>query len=85
MIALLIGYESLTRLFEPVPISFAEAIPLAAIGLGVNLASGWMLRDDHDHQHAPNQPHRHDQRIITSTSTRSTIIPTIICAPPMSM
>jgi len=50
MIALLIGYESLARLFRPVPIAFREAIPLAALGLGVNLISAWLLREDHDHE-----------------------------------
>jgi cation diffusion facilitator family transporter len=52
MIALLIGYESLARLFRPVPIAFGEAIPLAALGLGVNLISAWLLRDDDDHDMA---------------------------------
>jgi cation diffusion facilitator family transporter len=60
MIALLIGYESLSRLFRPVPIAFAEAIPLAALGLGVNLISAWLLRDDHDHDTARRGRSDHD-------------------------
>ena len=32
MIALLIGYESVSRIFAPVPIHFAEAIPIACVG-----------------------------------------------------
>ena len=63
MIALLIGYEAVARLFDPVPIKFAEAIPVACLGLAVNLASAWLLgaghhhhgHDDHDHDH-----HGHD-------------------------
>jgi cation diffusion facilitator family transporter len=51
MIALLIGYESLMRLMHPIPIAFDEAIPLAALGLGVNLLSAWLLHDEHDHAH----------------------------------
>lgn len=52
MIALLIGYESIHRLFAPVPIHFAEAIPIAVLGLGVNVASAWLLSGgDHDHHH----------------------------------
>src|ERR1700681_3792459 len=43
MIALLIGYESLSRIFDPVPIHFAEAIPIACLGLAVNVASAWLL------------------------------------------
>lgn len=64
MIALLIGYEAVTRLFAPVPIHFAEAIPIAALGLAVNIASARLLSDgghhhhDHDHDHA----HAHTNR-----------------------
>jgi len=52
MIALLIGYESVGRLFQPVPIAFGEAIPLAAVGLIVNLLSAGLLHDDHEHDDA---------------------------------
>ena len=58
MIALLIGYESIERLIHPVPIAFDEAIPLAALGLAVNLLSAWLLHDD-DH-HSDDHPHDHD-------------------------
>src|SRR5580698_2442899 len=43
MIALLIGYEAVSRLFAPVPIRFGEAIPIAFLGLAVNVASAWLL------------------------------------------
>jgi Co/Zn/Cd efflux system component len=33
MIAILIGYEALSRFFDPVPIRFSEAIPIACLGL----------------------------------------------------
>ncbi len=57
MIALLIGYESVTRLLAPVPIHFGEAIPIAVLGLGVNVASAWLLSaGGHDHGHS----HGHD-------------------------
>jgi cation diffusion facilitator family transporter len=49
MMALLIGYESVERLIHPVPIAFDEAIPLAAIGLAVNVLSAWLLREDDGH------------------------------------
>ena len=39
MIALLIGWESASRLLDPVPIHFREAIPIAVLGLAVNIAS----------------------------------------------
>jgi cation diffusion facilitator family transporter len=63
MIAILIGYESVSRIFAPVPIHFAEAIPIAGLGLAVNLASTWLLsgggghRHDHQHHH---HGHSHD-------------------------
>jgi cation diffusion facilitator family transporter len=60
MIALLIGYESLNRLFNPVPIDFNEAIPIAALGLGVNLLTAFLLRDDHDHHHEHGHERHHD-------------------------
>jgi cation diffusion facilitator family transporter len=66
MIALLIGYESVERLVHPVQIAFGEAIPLAALGLGVNLISAWLLHDDehdgssaHAHAHHDGDHHHH--------------------------
>ena len=56
MIALLIGYESLSRLLRPVPIAFAEAIPLAALGLGVNLISAWLCCATITTRHRPARP-----------------------------
>jgi cation diffusion facilitator family transporter len=55
MIALLIGYESLTRFIWPVPVSFNQAIPIALLGLIVNVASVLLLsggRHHHDHGHS---------------------------------
>ncbi len=51
MIALLIGYESVLRLLAPVPIRFAEALPIAGLGLAVNIASAWLLSGGHHHGH----------------------------------
>jgi cation diffusion facilitator family transporter len=56
LVALLIGAESVDRLLHPAPIGFGQAIPIAILGLAVNLASVWLLHDDHDdhghHGHA---------------------------------
>ncbi len=62
MIAVAIGYEAVTRLFAPVAIDFAQATWLAVVGLGVNLASAWLLFDkDHHHAyHAPADDHHDD-------------------------
>jgi len=69
MIALLIGYESVGRLFRPVPIAFAEAIPLAALGLVVNLTSAWLLREDHGHSAAA--VHEHGRHHHTDHNLRA--------------
>jgi cation diffusion facilitator family transporter len=54
MIALVIGYEAATRFIWPVQIAFNEAIPIAALGLVVNVASVLLLSGGaaHDHGHA---------------------------------
>lgn len=47
--------ESTARFFSPVPIAFGQAIFVAILGLAVNLASAWWLRDeDHAHSHDHN-------------------------------
>src|SRR5271156_3259518 len=63
MIALGIGYESVLRLLYPVAIHYREAIPIAALGLCVNVASAWLLRESHDHGHGyddHDHEHEHD-------------------------
>ena len=74
MIAVLIGYEAFSRILEPVPIHFAAAIPIACLGLAVNLASAWLLGGgehqlghSHGHAHGPAEAHVHDEahRIAT--------------------
>jgi cation diffusion facilitator family transporter len=61
MIALGIGYESVLRLLHPVDIHFREAVPIAALGLCVNLASAWLLRESHDHGHGHAGHTHHEQ------------------------
>lgn len=64
LIALLMGWESLLRLFDPVAINFREAIAIAVAGLVVNIVSAWLLRDDHgsDHGHSHGHAHGHERR-----------------------
>jgi cation diffusion facilitator family transporter len=57
MIALLVGYESIDRLFRPVPIAFNQAIPIAALGLAVNLLSAFLLHPDDEHDHGSDLGH----------------------------
>ena len=62
MIAALIGYESVARLLSPAPIAFAQAIPIAAVGLIVNIVSAWLLtRGGHHH-------HGHSRTLILMVS-----------------
>jgi cation diffusion facilitator family transporter len=58
MIALLIGFEAATRFIQPVPIQF-EAIPIAVLGLGVNVASAWLLSGSNHHHHHQSHGHEH--------------------------
>src|SRR6202140_1490318 len=60
MIALLIGYEAVSRLLYPVAISFNEAIPIAVLGLAVNVASAWLLSGGHHRGHSHGHAHGHD-------------------------
>jgi cation diffusion facilitator family transporter len=65
------GFESVKRLVAPTPIHFDQAIPIAVIGLAVNIVSAWLLSSGahrHDHHpgagghgrdHAPHE-HHHD-------------------------
>ena len=61
--ALLMAWESVARLLDPVPIAFNSAIAVAVIGLVVNGASMFILGDhhghDHDHHHGQGHHHTH--------------------------
>jgi len=60
MISLLIAYECIGRLIHPLAIAYDEALAIAAVALCVNLASAWLLRDDHEHRHDHDHDHDHD-------------------------
>ncbi len=60
MISLLIAYECIGRLIHPLAIAYDEALAIAAVALCVNLASAWLLRDDHEHHHDHDHDHDHD-------------------------
>jgi cation diffusion facilitator family transporter len=59
MMALLIAYEAISRFLNPVPISFNEAIPIATLGLLVNVVSAWLLSGGHYHGHSHGHDHDH--------------------------
>lgn len=66
LVAALIAYESVLRLYSPVVVRFNEAIMVATLGLAVNLASAWLLGHGHksdrgaseaDHHHEHGEVH----------------------------
>ncbi|MGY4525648.1 CDF family Co(II)/Ni(II) efflux transporter DmeF [Pseudomonas sp. TE21394] len=59
-VAGLMAFQSVERLLAPGPIHYDQAILIAAVGLAVNLACAWLLRDDHDHHHHHGLDHRRD-------------------------
>jgi cation diffusion facilitator family transporter len=58
IVALMMAIESILRLVEPQQIYFNEAIVVAIIGLCVNVASVFLLHDDHHHHH---HSHQHEE------------------------
>ena len=59
------GFVSVARLVHPAAIDFDEAIPVAIIGLAVNVLSAWLLSTgthghSHDHGHDAAHAHGHD-------------------------
>lgn len=63
LVALMMIIESIQRLIEPQNIFFNEAILVAIIGLLVNIASVFLLHDDHHHNHDNEHHHHHDHNM----------------------
>lgn len=59
-VAGLMLFESVFRLLDPSPIHYQQAIAIALVGLLVNLACAWLLKDDHGHHHGHSHDHSHD-------------------------
>lgn len=59
-VAAYMGIESVSRLLQPTTIHFDEAIPVAILGLGVNLLSAWLLAGGHDRGHGHSHGTGHD-------------------------
>ena len=65
-VAVVMAVQSGVRLFATSPVRFDEALTIAAIGLAVNLACAWILRDrphGDEHDHAG---HRHDPNLAAA-------------------
>lgn len=63
MVAGLMVFQSIERLISPSTIHYDQAIAIAMVGLLVNLASAWLLKDGqhhgHDHGHDHHGDHHH--------------------------
>lgn len=55
MVAGLMLYQSIERLISPSAIHYDQAIAICVVGLLVNIACAWLLKDGHVHTH-----HDHD-------------------------
>jgi len=67
-VAAVMAYSAVLRFITPEQLDFAEALPVAVIGLVVNLVSAWLLSGghshDHDHAHGDHDhPHHHDHNL----------------------
>ena len=63
VVAGFMAFHSIQRLFSPVQIHYNEAIPIAILGLLVNLICAWLLHDGHHHHHhhaSEVHSHHHD-------------------------
>lgn len=58
LVAGVMVFQSVERLMTPQPIRYDEAIAIGAVGLLVNLACAWLLKDGHHHHH--DDAHGHD-------------------------
>lgn len=62
-------FESVSRIVNPEPIRFTEALIVATVGLIVNIVSAFILHDSHDHEHGHHHhephaaPHQHDHNL----------------------
>jgi len=57
LLALGVVVESIHRLIEPTTVRYLEALPIAALGLAVNIVSALILQTPHSHGHG----HGHDR------------------------
>lgn len=59
-----VAIESAQRLISPVPINYRAALPIAVLGLIINIVTALVLHDRHDHGHGDAQHHHgHDHNL----------------------
>lgn len=70
-VAAVMLFQSLERLLSPSPIHYDEAIAIGVLGLAVNLACAWLLKDGHhghDHSHGHDHDHDHEHQDLNLRS-----------------
>ncbi|WP_454864733.1 CDF family Co(II)/Ni(II) efflux transporter DmeF [Pseudomonas rhizophila] len=60
MVAGLMLYQSIERLISPSAIHYDQAIAIGIVGLLVNIACAWLLKDGHAHTHHDHDHGHHD-------------------------
>lgn len=61
VVAIFMAFQSIERLLNPIDIHYNQAIPIAILGLVINLICAWLLHDDdhHHHHHEHENEHAH--------------------------
>ena len=59
VVAIFMAFQSIERLINPIDIHYNQAIPIAILGLVINLICAWLLHDDHHHHHEHENEHAH--------------------------
>ena len=59
VVAIFMAFQSIERLINPIDIHYNQAIPIAILGLVINLICAWLLHDDHHHHHHHHHEHEH--------------------------
>ena len=86
LVAIAMVVESLGRLMRPHAIDFVSSLPVAALGLVVNLVSVFLLHshdDDHDEEHDHDHEHDHNHRaafmhVVADTFTSALAIAALL-------
>ena len=60
VVAIFMAFQSIERLINPIDIHYNQAIPIAILGLVINLICAWLLHDDHHHHHHHHHHHEHE-------------------------
>lgn len=59
VVAIFMAFQSIERLINPIDIHYNQAIPIAILGLVINLICAWLLHDDHHHHHHHEHENEH--------------------------